>query len=327
MSSLHLVRGDDESLVSQAVHDIVSRLVGDGDHALVVAEFDGDDYDLAAVLDAARTPPFLTERRVVVARGIGRFTAEQLVPLASYVADPTPTTDLVLAATGERLPKLLLDALKNAGAVVEDVGARTAKDRRDWLEERFATAPVRLDTSAKALVSAWLGEDLGRLSSLFETLEGMAGPGARLTADDVAPYLGTAGSVPPWDLTDAIDRGDTAAALGMLARMSGAGGRHPLVVMAILHGHYGRMLRLDGAGITDRSTAASVLKTAPFQGQKALEQSRRLGHDGVVRAMTLLAQADLDLRGAKDWPEELVMEVLVARLSRLLPAKTTTARR
>ena len=34
-------------------------------------------------------------------------------------------------------------------------------------------------------------------------------------------------------------------------------------------------------------------------------------------AVGLLAQADLDLRGAKEWPEELVMEVLVARLSRL----------
>jgi hypothetical protein len=37
----------------------------------------------------------------------------------------------------------------------------------------------------------------------------------------------------------------------------------------------------------------------------------------VVRAIGLLAQADLDLRGAKDWPEGLVMEILVARLTRL----------
>jgi DNA polymerase-3 subunit delta len=40
----------------------------------------------------------------------------------------------------------------------------------------------------------------------------------------------------------------------------------------------------------------------------------------VVRAIGLLAQADLDLRGAKEWPDELVMEVLVARLSRLASA-------
>jgi hypothetical protein len=31
-----------------------------------------------------------------------------------------------------------------------------------------------------------------------------------------------------------------------------------------------------------------------------------------------LAQADLDLRGEKAWPPELVMEVLVARLSKLV---------
>jgi DNA polymerase-3 subunit delta len=40
----------------------------------------------------------------------------------------------------------------------------------------------------------------------------------------------------------------------------------------------------------------------------------------VRRAIDLLARADLDLRGETDLPAELVMEVLVARLSRLAPA-------
>jgi hypothetical protein len=37
----------------------------------------------------------------------------------------------------------------------------------------------------------------------------------------------------------------------------------------------------------------------------------------VVRAVELLAGADLDLRGGKAWPDDLVLEVLVARLARL----------
>jgi DNA polymerase-3 subunit delta len=37
----------------------------------------------------------------------------------------------------------------------------------------------------------------------------------------------------------------------------------------------------------------------------------------VKRAVDLLARADLDLRGDTDLDNELVMEVLVARLSRL----------
>ena len=332
-ATLHLLRGVDEVLLGEATTELVHRLTGTGDRSLVVTEFDGEDYALSALVDAAQTPPFLTERRVVVGRGVQRFTSDDLPPLLAYLADPLDTTDLVLVAPGERLSKPLLDAVKKAGATVTATGAgRNRQERTGWIDERVATSDVRLDPSAKSAIADWLGEDVGRLPALLETLEAAGGEGARLTAADVAPFLGEAGAVPPWDLTDAIDKGDTATAMAMLGRMLGAGTRHPLVVMAILQGHYERMLRLDGAGVHDRQGAVSVLKVAPFQAQKALDQGRRLGRDGIARAMTLLAAADLDLRGQRAWPGELVMEVLVARLSRLAPAKrpgpkTTNARR
>ena len=52
-----------------------------------------------------------------------------------------------------------------------------------------------------------------------------------------------------------------------------------------------------------------------FQAQEGLDQLRRIGPAAMTRAFEWLALADLELRGTKDWPEELVMEVLVARLS------------
>ena len=62
-----------------------------------------------------------------------------------------------------------------------------------------------------------------------------------------------------------------------------------------------------------------------FPARKALDQYRRLGGDGVQRAIDLLAAADLDLRGARTGPTTLVMEVLVARLSRLRPLRAPLA--
>jgi DNA polymerase-3 subunit delta len=154
---------------------------------------------------------------------------------------------------------------------------------------------------------------------LIATLEGAFGDGARLGVDDIEPFLGEGGGVPPWELTDALDRGDIATALAKLRRMLDGGGRHPLVVMATLHGHYGRMLQLDGAGVGGETEAAELLglRGSTFPARKALRQTRRLGHDRIVDAISLLAAADLDLRGAKAWPEDLVLEVLVARLARL----------
>ena len=43
---------------------------------------------------------------------------------------------------------------------------------------------------------------------------------------------------------------------------------------------------------------------ARLPARKALDQYRKLGGADVVQAIGLLAQADLDLRGAKDWPDE-----------------------
>ena len=48
-----------------------------------------------------------------------------------------------------------------------------------------------------------------------------------------------------------------------------------------------------------------------------LEASKRLGGSGLREAMRLLAQAELDLRGASGLDERTVMDVLIARLAAL----------
>lgn len=317
--SIHLLRGKDEVILGAAVTELVHELVGSEDRSLMVDEFDSDDLDLGVVVGSARTPPFLTERRIVVVRGLDRFTSDDLRPITTYLQDPLDTTDLVLSTTGAP-PKHLLDAVKKAGGTVRDTDPPTrGRERRGWFDEQLALSDVRLDAGAAALVLDQLGEDVGRLHGLLGTLEATFGPGSRLSAEDVAPFLGDAGSVPPWDLTDAIDRGDTEAALVTLRRMLRAGDRHPLQVMAVLHSHYVRMLRLDGAGASGEREAAAILGGAPFQARKALDQLHRLGHDGLARAFGHLGAADLDLRGVRDLPGEVVLEVAVARLSRLVP--------
>jgi DNA polymerase III subunit delta len=316
---VRLLKGDDPTLLADAVRRVVGELVGDGDRGLMVEELSGEEYEAAAVADAAQTPPFLTDRRVVVARGLDRFGADDLAPIVQYLADPLDTSELVLEWTGGRIPKALLDAVKKAGGEVEDASAPSGRDRGEWLDGQLRESGVTLDAGAKKLVLDRLGDDVSRVGGVLATLAATYGPDERLGVDDVEPFLGEAGSVPPWELTDAIDRGDTAVALERLHRMMGAGERHALQVMATLTAHYSRILRLDGADAPDEKTAAALLgmKGSTFPAKKALTQARRLGSDGVRRAIALLAEADLDLRGAQAWSNELVLEVLVARLSRL----------
>jgi DNA polymerase-3 subunit delta len=323
---VHLVRGDDEVILRDVAHDLIHALLGDMDAGLALEEVGADRFRLttgaevgiAPLVEAAQTPPFLTDRRIVVGRDLDAFTrAEQVAPLVAYLGDPLPTTSLVLVWGAGRIPKSVLDAVKASGGQVHD----TAPGRKvaAWVDQQVAAAGLRIDRAASERLVAWVGDDPSRLVGVLSTLVGSFGTGARLGTEDLDPFLGEPGGVPPWELTDALDRGDISGSLAKLHRMVGGGGRHPLQIMATLHGHYARMLNLDGAQVTGEKDAAQMLgiRGSTFPARKALSQARRLGHDRVVEAIDLLATADLDLRGGKAWPDELVLEVLVARLARL----------
>ena len=142
----YFVKGEDAVVVNDAVRTLVDELVGDADAALTVEDFSSDDYELAAVVDAAQTPPFFTDRRVVVARGIGRFGVEELAVLLGYLDDPLPSTALVLVASGGIVSQKVPNALRQTDN--QPTRCRFRRSRAVGLEERshvrFGVAPARL---------------------------------------------------------------------------------------------------------------------------------------------------------------------------------------
>ncbi|HEY1829173.1 MAG TPA: DNA polymerase III subunit delta [Acidimicrobiales bacterium] len=314
----YLVKGDDGALVAQAVRTLLADLVGDRDQALVVEESGGavgDDLNVGAVVDACLTPPFLIDRRVVVVRDAGRLLTADAPRLIEVIGDPLPTTILILVAGGGTIPAAVVKAVQSSGQVV-DVSTGRPADRKQWLSEHVRHAPVKLNAQALTLLGQHVGEDLGRVEGLLGALAAAYGEHALITADDLEPYLGEAGNVPRYELTDAIDRGEVAVALKVLHRMVEAGGLAGLQVVATLHSHFANMLSLDGSTISSERDAAQLLGISAYPAKKALEQSRRLGSARIAQAITWLARADLDLKGESGLPPELVVEILVARLAR-----------
>jgi DNA polymerase III subunit delta len=326
----YLVKGDDASLVAQEVRRLLTEVVGERDHALVVEEIGGgpgDDINVGAVVDACLTPPFLIDRRVVVVREAGRLLTADVPRLVEVVKDPLPSTVLILVGGGGTIPAPLAKAITASGKVI-DVSVARPGDRKAWLHDHLRGAPVKLEPQAAQMLGQHVGEDLGRVEGLLGALAAAYGQGARITVEDLQPYLGEAGTVARYELTDAIDRGDAAAALGVLHRMTEAGGLSAVEVLFSLNRHYSNMLALDGATVSSGEEAAQLLSVpSAFVGKKALEQSRRLGSARIAHAIGLLADADLDVKGATGLPPDIVVEILVARLSRQTRQRSGASRR
>ncbi|MDA0285853.1 MAG: DNA polymerase III subunit delta [Actinobacteria bacterium] len=327
--SINLVTGSDPRLVSDKVSEITRELIKSmatkesrstilETHDAGAANSQDREDAIRKAVASAETMSLFGEERVVVIREISEATVAELSSLVAYLAQPSDSTHLVVSATG-KLPKSIADALKRAGATTL---ATTPPDRRQelvtWFLERLGESGLTLELSALNQIIDWLGEDQARLPGLIDILVSTYGTLRKLTSDDITPFLGDAGSVKPWDLTDAIDAGDSATAIDMLHRMTRSGEYHPLQVMALLHTHYTKLMRLDGPDLNSPQDAMSIIGSkSEFQAKKYLNQYRRLGGEGINQAVQLLARADVDLRGGKDLGEELTMEILIARLCRM----------
>jgi DNA polymerase III subunit delta len=313
------VKGDDPVLRDSAVRDLIHAAADGEDLSLGLDDIGGGgvEFDIAVAIDAALTPPMFTTKRVVVVRDLGTIDTSGVEVLLGYLVSPCPTSRLILVAGGGTTSRKVLDALKRSGGII-DTAAPTGKARQGWIDEQLAEAPVRLDSRAARRLADHLGDAVSRLDGILSVLAAVHGQGARITEDQLEPFLGDAGGGAPWDLTDAIDKGDAGAALGQLRRQL-VGDKHPLQVMASLGAHFGKMLRLSGSGIRNENDAAVALGMtgSTFPAKKSLNQTTKLGPKNIAKAIELLAEADLDLRGRRDLPGDVVMEVLVARLTRL----------
>jgi DNA polymerase-3 subunit delta len=267
-----LVTGSDSVLVADAVRRAAEALLAGEDPGLALDDVGpdrimaGSEPDLGALVDAINTPPFLTERRVVVGRGLGLFTkGEQVVTLVDALAQRMESNLVILAwdppadSGGRRAgppPKAIKEAVAAAGGItLETAPGRSAGAA---VEAHLAQAAVSIDAQARRLVVEHLGEHAAGAVEIVDALVGAYGPDARLGVDEVTPYLLEAGGLKPWDLTDAIDEGRTDTAIAALTRMLDTGS-HPLQLMAVLHTHVERMVALDGAGVADERAAAALL--------------------------------------------------------------------
>jgi len=324
------VVGTDATMVYDAMHNVIGDAVGELDPTFALEDFTAKDVTavgiesvISRVMGALNTPAFLVDRRVVVVRDAQLLLADEVDQLLAWMGSPTPATTLVLAVVGAKSNKLV----KAANEVVEvNVGSRAA-ERVLFVIEKMAEYRVSVDRNVCQQVVDQVGDDVARIDALARSLQSIYGT-APLNFSHIEPYLGDAGDVPEWDLTDAIDGGDATKAIVVARRMLDSKSRAGLQIVNILQRHYLRMARLEGSDARSDEEAATLLGINKYPAGKAVRVSERLGAERISTAVHWITQADLNLKGGvsyggKDLDTDLdvtdltVVEVLVARLAKM----------
>jgi DNA polymerase-3 subunit delta len=262
--------------------------------------FGGGDTTPGAVVDALRTAPFVSERRVVIVKEAEKLLEPRresdaalaaLAQLEEVIGKPPAHAVLVLVATSLNQTRRIARLLHREATVVTCSGLEDASDPRRYVQARFAKAGIEIDSAAVGELLRLAGSggpraepDTARLRRDVERILMFATGRPRIGLLEVKELAEAEESRDPWAVTNAIGQGATGRALRELA------------------------LALDGGAV-------------PYMvlGQLAWfvrEKQPRLNPEGVPAALDALFRTDVELKSSGGDPrvllERLVVELCAA---------------
>ena len=285
-----------------------------------LSETAADQLSMAALADLA-APSLFSSVRVVVVRSIQDLPEDAHADLVEYAAAPDQEVALVLVHNGGQKGKGLLDKLRKHKSTVTEVKSTALKAHEC---PRFASAEVRrhggriAEDAAELLVQS-VGTDLRALAGAAHQLASDFG-GEPLTAAIVKQYFGGRAEVKSFVVADAAINGHAAVALEELRWALDTCTSAVLVTSAFAGGLRGLAKFKSaprGLGEADLAREAGV---PPWKLRILKDQARGWDDSGLARAITAVARADAEVKGAASDAayslERMVLTVTGARAGR-----------
>lgn len=291
-----LVTGPEELLNERTVTAAIEA-VRRGDPESEVSETTADQLSMGLLADLA-APSLFSSIRCVVVRALEDLAEDVHDGVVDYATHPAEDIGLVLVHGGGQKGSGLLNRLRKAPLVTEVKSATL----RPSEFSRFVHGEVRSmgsridDEAADELVTA-VGQDLRALSGAAHQLV-CDFPGEPIAASTVRTYFGGRAEVKSFAIADAALAGRTSTALEELRWALDNGTAAVLVTSAFATGLRG-LARFasapQGLREADLARAAGV---PPWKLRVIREQVRGWDESGLGHAITVVAQADADVKGA-----------------------------
>jgi DNA polymerase-3 subunit delta len=282
LASVVLVRGAEGVLADRAVASLVAQ-AREQDPDVEITQLEGAAY-ASGRLELVASPSLFGESRCIVISGLESATDALILDALAYLAAPAPDVALVLRHGGGLRGKKLLDAVGAAGFPVQ---------------EDFRREGRRIDPAAvRALVDA-VGSDLQELAAACTQL--LADTSGTVTPAVVHRYYGGRVEASGFAVADAAIAGNGGEAIRLL-RHALSTGLDPVPLVAALAVKLRTMAKV--AATRGRGAQATRdLGLAPWQVDRARRDLDGWTPEGLAAAITAVAAADAEVKGAGRDPE------------------------
>ncbi|HXY55408.1 MAG TPA: DNA polymerase III subunit delta [Nitrospirota bacterium] len=311
---LYLFYGEEEFLISEALDLIIKKVVEPGSRDFNFNTLYCRDTQASDIVNLALTLPFMTEKRLVIAKDFDALKAADLEELIAYLNEPSPSTCLVMVSNQGKYDK------KSVVAAVEARGAVTRffplLDREivSWIEAWAKERGLSLSRDAAQYLGQTIGNDLAKISSELEKIEIYIRDRRAITFDDVKAVVGDFREYTTFDLAAALGLKNREKALLILSRLLQEG-EQPVALLGSIAWNFRRLIRakcMQSAGIGYEEIKRK-LNVIFHQSELFQEQMRRFSVDELRDDFDVMLSADKALKSS-GLPGRLVLERMILKL-------------
>ncbi|NLK07202.1 MAG: DNA polymerase III subunit delta [Firmicutes bacterium] len=318
-ASIYLFLGQEGFLAKQGSNMLIRALLTEADLSWNLAEYDANDQKPGEVVGFLSTLPVLSAKRAAVVSNLHYWKASDTEVLLPLINDMPDYAHLILTATTMDKRTRCYQAINTCGRVIDVEPLETAAAAK-WAVERSRSYDLQLAYGGARQLVDLVGPSLWQLDKELEKLSLYKDVNDRVISEDDLLLL----TVPSQEVSDtAIFRfvdtlvaGSKAQSIRQLEELLDSG-REPLSILAMI----ARQWRIMALAWEASQSGVSLREVSKNQGipqfalERALNQSQRIGPQGIRKALAETLKADRDIKkGYHSAPH--AVEILVAKLAK-----------
>lgn len=327
MPTFYIVHGEDSLAIDETIRRFRDDMGTSTEAEMNISDFDGTVTPVAQILNQVSSYPFLSDRRMVIVRGMlthltrkgaSKANKEDLNRLKDELPNLPDYARLIFLETGvlpEKHPILTLATQHEMGYVRL---LSVPKNIASWIVKRaqdvYFVSIEQKAANALALITA---EDLRRADNELSKLADYVGEGRAITENDVAsltPYIPEANI---FKMVDAIADGDGKTALTLMHTLLRDKKQDALGLINMVIRQFRLLIQarahLDSGG--SGQELARVLGASPYVAQTVQRQVKHFQSQDLSRIYHVLHDMDIRIKTGRIQPE-LALDLFIVNLAR-----------
>ncbi|WPU93071.1 DNA polymerase III subunit delta [Mucilaginibacter sabulilitoris] len=304
---LYLLHGEEPYFIDLVSNYIEDSLLPEAEKGFNQTVVYGKDTDMMAVLNAAKRYPMMADYQVVLVKEAqdikwGKDDDKKGIdPLLSYLENPLQSTILVFCYKYGKFDKRkkTYKAIEKNGLVFESAPLYDSKIPV-WIEGYITDKGYKINPSASAMLSEYLGNDLAKIANELEKLMLNVTAGQEITLKHIQDNIGISKEYNVFELQTALSKKDAYKVNQIINYFEANPKANPIVlVLGNLNNYFSKVLAYHYVKDKSQQNLARELGVNPYFVKDYEQAGRSYNYQKTMQIISYLREYDLKSKGVE----------------------------